>query len=352
MVDRLAEDTQTLYAELLALLLALEGGRGWAHLSGSFTTKRIKGAEYVYFQYSDPGGTKRQFSIGRKDEALAETMAAYAQGRTDHEQDLAQVSRLTDLLRSAGLDRIHNAPARVIRGLAEAGVFAMGGVLVGSHAFQTLGHVLGVRWERAAWRTQDVDIASHPLRVAVPRLEADVPAALDSLRMGFVPVPQLDSRQSSTSFRVRGRPLRVDLITPGSEEQQTPIFVPRLKAAAAPIKYLSLVLRDAQPAAVVNGTATLVVVPDPARFALHKLLVSRTRSLPQQTKGEKDLHQAALLLEVLTEDRPDDLRRAASAFAESGRAVTSKLVRGLDAAVGRWPEAEAGASLVRPLLVV
>jgi hypothetical protein len=202
----------------------------------------------------------------------------------------------------------------------------------------------------AAWRTQDVDTAGH-LQVAVPTLEADVPRALDSLRMGFVPVPQLDSRQPSTSFRVRGKQLRVDLITPGGERDANPVLIPRFNAAAAPIKFLSLAMREAQPAATVDGTsATLVVIPTPARFALHKLLVSRTRSVIQQTKGGKDLHQAALLLEALAEDRPEDLELAAGAFADSGPAVTRKVIRGLQAAVKRWPNAEAGAAIVRPLL--
>jgi len=128
-------------------------------------------------------------------------------------------------------------------------------------------------------------------------------------------------------------------------------FIPRFRSAAAPIKFLSLVMREAQPAAVVDGTtASLVVVPSPARFALHKLLVSQTRSVIQQTKGGKDLHQAALLLEVLAEDRPDDLTAATASFADSGPAVTRKVLRGLQAAVKRWSDVEPGAGIVRTVL--
>jgi hypothetical protein len=196
-----------------------------------------------------------------------------------------------------------------------------------------------------------VDIAAH-LQLAVPALDADVPKALDSLQMGFVPVPQLDAEQPSTTYRVRGKQLRVDLLTPGSDSDVNPIFIPRLHAVAAPIRFLSLLMRDAQPAVAAEATtATLVVVPTPARFALHKLLVSQTRSVIQQTKGGKDLHQAALLLEALAEDRPEDLEQAATAFAESGPAVTRKVDRGLQAAVKRWPGAAAGGVIVRPLLM-
>jgi hypothetical protein len=58
--------------------------------------------------------------------------------------------------------------------------------------------------------------------------------------MGFVPVPQLDGTQPSTSFKVRGKPLRVDLLTPGSDEADEPVYIPRFRAAAAPIRFLSL----------------------------------------------------------------------------------------------------------------
>lgn len=349
-MDRLPEDAQTLHAELLALLLDRERERTLSNLSGSFASKVVKGVDYVYFQYSDPGGARRQFAVGRRTAELDALVARYSEQRPVQLEDEARLARLAGLLRAAGVPLIPHGPARVIRALADAGLFATGGVLMGSYAFQAVGTLLGVHWPGAAWRTQDVDIAGH-VQVAVPQLTADVPATLASLQMGFVPVPQLDPRQPSTSFRVRGRPLRVDLITPGSERDTAPIPIPRFRAAAAPIKFLSLAMHEAQPAAVVEASAaTLVVVPNPARFALHKLLVSQTRSVVQQTKSGKDLHQAALLLEVLAADRPDDLTEAATAFAASGPAVTRKVQRGLQAARRRWPECAAAADLLRELL--
>ena len=332
------------------MLLALEGGRGWSHLSGSFSRKTVKGAQYAYFQYSDPGGSKRQFSIGRCTPALDDIIREYGRERQELEGDLARIGRLSGLLRSAGMAMTPHAPARVLRGLADAGVFSIGGIVCGSYAFQVMGNMLGVRWPQAAWRTTDVDIAGH-LKVAVPVVEADIPRALESLQMGFIPVPKLDPRQPSTSFRVRGETLRVDLITPGRKSDEAPVFIPRFKAAAAPLPYLGLVMQDPQPALVVDGgTSTLVVVPDPARFALHKLLVSQLRSVRHQTKSGKDLHQAALVLEALGQDRPDDLRGAAKAFLAAGLTVSRKLARGMAKAVERWPESEVGAQVVRSVV--
>jgi hypothetical protein len=107
-----------------------------------------------------------------------------------------------------------------------------------------------------------------------------------------------------------------------------------------------LVMADPQPAPAIDDGATLVMVPQPARFALHELLVSQVRSLVQQTKAAKDLHQSALLLEVLLEDRPDDLDDACVAFAASGPAVSAKLERAAVAAAKRWPDAAAGVARV------
>ena len=349
MFDRHPEDAQTLYAELLTLLIALEGEREWSHLAGTFTTKTLAGHDYVYFQYSDPGGTKRQFSIGRRNEAVDAIVAGYRKKRGVHADELEHVDRLARLLRPAGLTTLSHSAARVVRALSEAGVFRLGGVLVGTHAFVVIGNAMGVRWPAGAWKTQDVDIAG-PLTLATPPLDADVPKALDSLEMGFVPVPQLDPRHPSTSFKVRGKQLRLDLITPASSTVEEPVYIPRFKAAAAPVKFLSLLMEDAHPAAAVNGGGTLVMVPTPARFALHKLLVSQSRSMVQQTKSTKDLHQAALLLEVLAEDRPEELELAARSFANSGEPVARRVLRGLLAMEKRWPDAVKGATVVRPLL--
>jgi len=150
---------------------------------------------------------------------------------------------------------------------------------------------------------------------------------------------------------VRGNPLRVDLLTPGTADRPDPVSIPRFRAAAAPIEHLSLLIDDAQPAAAIHAKgAILVVVPTPARLALHKLWVSQTRSVTQHTKSGKDLHQAALLLEVLAEDRPDDLDAAASAVAKRGPSVSSKVLRALALAEKRWPAAAEGSRRVREVL--
>ena len=75
-----------------------------------------------------------------------------------------------------------------------------------------------------------------------------------------------------------------------------------------PLPFLEFILEDVHQAAVLSAVgATLVNVPDPARFALHKLLVFAERRRHDPSKALKDLRQAAALLEVLARFREDDV---------------------------------------------
>lgn len=52
-------------------------------------------------------------------------------------------------------------------------------------------------------------------------------------------------------------------------------------------------------------------VPRPERFAIHKLIVAdRRRDGADSLKAMKDRMQATFLIEVLAEDRPDELAEA------------------------------------------
>jgi hypothetical protein len=323
--------TQTSYAELLEQLLTLDAHRSIGHAPGSFVTKAIKGRAYYYFQYSTPGGTTRQAYIGPKSDALDKVVERFVTEREALREDRERIDELAAVLRAGGAAVTDAASARVLSALADAGVFKLGGVLVGTHAFLALGNLLGVRWEGASARTEDVDIGvDRILELAVPAAEADVPRAIEQLEMGFLPLPALSPKDASTSFKVRGRGLRVDLITPGDRARSgRPVRVGRFNAAAAPVRYLELALEDTQPAAVVNGGGVLVTVPHPARFAILKLLVAQDRPSAFQTKADKDVTQAAQLIEALEELRPGDLRPAWRSARDRGK----EWARALDRAV-------------------
>src|SRR5215472_9146651 len=309
-MHRLAPEVSTLYAELLERLTAAEAHRTIGDAPGSFVSKTVKGQVYAYFQHTLTGGGVRQVYLGRQTPAL-EALARRSSEHRSADDEHADIRRLCALLRAGGAATTDVAAARVIAALANAAVFRLGGVLVGTHAFIALNNMLGVRLEHALLRTEDVDVAGErTLAVAVPDLQADIPDVLESLRMGFLPVPALSARAPSTSFKVRGRALRVDLLTPAGKGATRPVLIRRFGAAAAPLRFLDYLLEGPQSAAIVDGGGILVQVPHPARFALHKLLVARRRAPAFQSKSEKDLRQAAQLIEVLSEGRPGDLEVA------------------------------------------
>ena len=309
--QRLPAEVTNLYAELLDQLTAVEAQRSIGHADGSFVTKRIKGRVYYYFQHRTPGARPAQVYVGPKSSQLDVVVARFTEERRIVAADRESIARLCSLLRAGGAAVTDHATARVTAALAEAAVFRLGGVLVGTHAFQVIGNLLGVRWDKGLLRTQDIDVAGErSLALAVPDLRADVPAVLESLEMGFLPVPGLSPSEASTAFKVRGRSLRVDLLTPARKPSERPVWIPRFQAAAEPLPFLDFLLEEVQGAAVIDGGGVLVNVPHPARFAVHKLMISRERPAALQAKRDKDLRQVAQLVQVLEETRPGDLAAA------------------------------------------
>jgi hypothetical protein len=338
MIAPLSAAAQTLYAELLERLLAESARRSIGKAPGTFTTKTVNGEAYVYFQYSEPGGKYRQLYLGKKSAALERMIERFRHERVDAEKERGELERLCAQLQAGGGWAMGSRPARVLKAFADAGVFDAGAVLVGTHAFGVLGNLLGVRWTGAHLRTADVDVAAVSLVASPERESADAEKALERLEMGFIPVPGLNPRHPSTSFKVRGESLRVDFLAPGKEGP--PVRLPSLSTSAQPLPYMEYLLENPEKAAVLDAGGFLVLAPSPARFALHKVIVSTERPASQETKAVKDLAQAAQMLEHLAESRPGDLRLAASALKKSWR---SRFERGMKRLLRLHPEA-AGAA--------
>ncbi|MDO8805124.1 MAG: GSU2403 family nucleotidyltransferase fold protein [Elusimicrobiota bacterium] len=334
---RLSPETHTLYAELLDQLTAVEARRSIGALKGCFTTKNIKGETYYYFQHFGLNGAAVQLYLGRKAPALDALAAKFKEEKAFLKPDLDRIKMLCAQIKAGGGLHTGAAHASVLSALAATGVFRLGGVLVGTHAFAAIGNMLGVNWE-AAVKTQDIDIAaSKTINIAFPAGKADVPAALENLKLGFLPVPQLDPKKPSTSFKVRGSTLTVDILTPGVKEALKPVFIAALNTAAQPLPFLGYLIEAAERAAVVNGEGILVNLPTPARFAFHKLIVSRERAAAMQAKVQKDLAQAAAMFSVISEDRPGDILLAYAAIVARGPSWTGKLKKALPVFAAKYP---------------
>ena len=166
-MTRQPQETQTLYAELSERLAAHEAARSFSSLKGSFATKRVSGSNYWYFKTSATPSGQREYSVGPDTPATRSVIEAYRKDRSAAEEVESAMARLCAMLRQGGAMRTDTVSAKVISGLASAGVFRLGAVLVGTHAFIALGNVLGVRWQ-SGLRTEDIDIlANRVLEVAI-----------------------------------------------------------------------------------------------------------------------------------------------------------------------------------------
>jgi hypothetical protein len=309
-VDRLPETVQVLYAELLDQLRA--GNNLHVPVGGSLVSKKIGNGTYWYLQ-RDEAGRRTQTYLGAETPELLRQIEASKQ----QQADLRRRRQLVSMLTAGGAASESPSFTNVLQVLADSFVFRLGGVLIGTQAYMCYANMLGVRFEAQTLRTADIDIAENAtISLAIAREGSlDLLERLKSVEPRFVAVPELDPRDPSTSFKVRGRDLRVDFLTTTRRgARKKPIPLPHLKVAAQPLEGLDYLIEKTTKAAVVGGGGILVNVPLPARYALHKLWVAKNRPVSEQTKARKDVAQAEQLVEVLREDRPEDMEAAAIAI--------------------------------------
>lgn len=313
--ERLPETVLLIYAELLDHLR--QAGTSFdPPASGSFVSKDIRGHTYWYLQKVE-AGRKTQKYMGPESSELLQKIESVKENRAVASTDTRRRRQLVSMLIAGGASHEPAVFAAVLQVLAGSFVFRLGGVLVGTHAFACYGNMLGVRFEGQSLRTADIDVAQDSAISIAPREEGavDLLARLKAIEPKFVAVPELDARDPSTSFRVRGRDLRVDFVTPAAGRRRTrPVSLPHLGVAAQPLDGLDYLIERTTQAAVVGGNGILANVPLPARYALHKIWVAGARPISEHSKSRKDVAQAEQLIAVLLSDHPNDVTEAVNAM--------------------------------------
>ena len=298
----------------------------------SFKNKEIKGKRYWYL-YISVGSTRREHYLGEETIQLLDRIddeKALWESEND-DRDLRQ--RLVNMLIGGGMTTVGKDEGKVISLLERNGVFLAGAALVGTFAFRAYANMLGVSWASDIG-TQDIDIAAdnhYPL--ALPRSRSPIQLGqliLDS-GMGFVEVPALNRKQPSTSFKIRGRELIVDVLAPmRGRETSRPVHLADIGTYASPMRDLDYLLEDIQPAVLLYKHGIMVNVPAPGRFAIHKCVISQKRPAALATKALKDRSQAEQIFRVLLEDRPSDIALAYEAAKVQGEAFIKSFETGLE----------------------
>ena len=223
-----------------------------------------------------------------------------------------------------------------VEALWKAGFFRLRGVLIGTVAFQTYSGLLGVKLPSTSIMTQDADFAQF--KAISDAVEDSMPPILDVLQAvdeSFRPVPNMDGPASTVFATSSG--YRAEFLTPntGSDDYQgKTVSMPALGGASAqPLRFLDFLIKDPVWSVLLHRGGIPVRVPNPSRYAIHKLIISTRRADHAFAKADKDIRQAALLIEALSKRRAYDLGEALVIAEKTGpkwAAAIKQAVIGLD----------------------
>jgi hypothetical protein len=274
---------------------------------GRFTPANIKGRKYWYFDIPDGhGGTTRRYVGPADDPDIAQRVANHKRDKDDLRGRRRMVNSLT---REGGMIAPDTISGDIVEALADGGLFRLRGVLIGTVAFQCYSGLLGVRLPTAAILTGDADIAqdyaiSHEVEDSLP----PIVELLQGVDPSFRAVPHRSGGAASSAFQNDGG-YRVEFLTSnrGSDDYiDHPSKMPALGGASAdPLRFLDFLIKEPVRTMLLHRSGVPVVVPDPSRYAIHKLIVASRRHTDGQgpAKRDKDVRQAALLFEALQQTR-------------------------------------------------
>ena len=323
MFKRLPDNCAAIYADLLqkadgSALVALTGG--------TFTSKTIGGARYWYYQVRTLVGQVQKY-LGKESADLLDQIQQAKAARNQAQTILDERRRLVAMLLVSGATAEKGRPAKILEKMTDAGLFARGGVLVGSFAFACYGNMLGVALDTALNRTEDMDFSlERELEIGLQRnMKDDLVAAKPNLATPAQINPWIIPFEMKTpdGFKIEF------LTTKTDAHDKAPVLIERFNIPAQPLDFMDYLIEDVQPAIVLNGAGIPVKVPNPARYAVHKLAISQRRPIGLQTKLAKDIRQASVLIEVLAEDNPGTLLLAIEAASARNDGLLSFIKRGM-----------------------
>src|SRR5688572_14304733 len=194
---------RTVYAQ--AKELATAQGAVPLLTAGSLQTEQRAKGKFVYrYRYNAAGKRLAEYLGPELDAATAEKV----ERAREEIQDQAAIAEYSQKLRRIGFHSADNSTLVTVASLFNSGVFSGGGVLVGTHAFGAILNELGVA--ASVPMTEDVDVAARSVELAALP-EGSFVELLKQTGLPFLEVPTLKRGAPSTSFKVRGKTLKVDL---------------------------------------------------------------------------------------------------------------------------------------------
>lgn len=318
---RIGLNIQTLFADLA------QGASGEDVRAASVQTKTVKGRKYLYVQ-EKLGTAFRHRGLGPQGDPAAEreAVALREAGARARER-----RKLVTLIKSAGVSAPGGDLARILEAISAAGLFGKGVVLIGTDAYQIYPRVVGAFLGSAALTTRDIDLAVATLAISH---EASLLDILRQADVSFRAAPGLRAKDAPKRFRA-GSGFEVELVTPvRTRRDKDPSLVPGLAAGTTPLQFLNFLIADALETVALIGSGIPVTVPQPARYAVHKLIIAQATDRPPQ-KRIKDLAQARELMEALRLSNPwalDDAFSTARATGAKWRVAINRSMKEIERA--------------------
>lgn len=308
MIRPIPRALMTLYADFAQQVRVAERG-------GTVYRRESGGSAYLYAKVP-VAGQRRDLFLGREDDPEAQAKAERCRMAADAARERRKTVRM---LKLRGLHGPDAWLGRILDAVADAGLFERGITVVGTGAYQLMEPLVGHHLPDATLMTGDVDLATADLAIRSETGES-METILRRADATISGVPELDLRQPSSRFK--GQETLVEILTPVLRRTDaTPMPLEHLHAGAAPLQYLRWLTEEPAHAAALWGAGVPVIVPAPARYAVHKLILAQKRLRTSREKRFKDLAQAGALIEALRISDPyalEDALEEARAQGEEG----------------------------------
>ncbi|WP_429126642.1 GSU2403 family nucleotidyltransferase fold protein [Ensifer sp. 4252] len=307
-------------------------------VNGTFHKLKRGTKEYWYHVMRDPtasSGRRTSYAGLVGDPDVDDLVERHGHEHTRHKLQKATAS----LLRRSGLPAPDPMEGKLTQAFQRAGLFQAGAILVGSVAYQAYGGILGVKLSGDLHRTQDIDLAQDR-EIALHASHngeklGDLQDILKSVDTSFAPKLNPSYPNAGPTRYENASNYKIDLLTAhknSDRDRRAPIAIPIMPGTALqPLDLMEFLIKNPIRSALLYEDGVAVVVPDPVRYALHKVTISRMRGLASEAgKDSKDRMQAAELLRAIEHaGRTSELAEAWSELWRGKAKQRSYVLRGV-----------------------
>jgi len=311
---RLDLSTRTLFSEFQEIVFSRAALQRKIKRSSTFVKKKVKGKIYWYQQQYKEDQYKQTYfgpSNKKNDTEVKEKKKRFLQDKKLIKNLLEQEKRQAAMLHRGGLPSLDRRMAIILTKLSEALLIDQCGLLIGTFAFTAYSGILGSLFDKMTLRTQDIDIICDD--TIGMTIEGVIKASdfFSQPSLQCREVPSFSPKKLPSSFITKDG-IRIDLLVPlHGKEKKVTVMPSLLGAGATPLRFLDFLIQEPVRTVLLSPQGGIpILIPSPARYAIHKLIVASYRPISESTKKKKDLHQASQLIQILHEEHPIHLKEA------------------------------------------